>query len=34
VHHCFLDAVVDLMVALGQDASKLDRSSKGFLGIS
>ena len=34
VHHCFLDAVVDLMVGLGQDSSKLERSSKGFLGIS
>lgn len=34
VHHCFLAAVVDLMVGLGQDTSKLERSSKGFLGIS
>ena len=34
VHHAFLDAIVDLMVELGQDASKLERSSKGFLGIS
>ena len=34
VHHGFLDAVVDLMLALGQDASKLDRKTNGFLGIS
>lgn len=34
VHHCFLDSVVDLMVALGQDGSKIERNSKGFLGIS
>lgn len=34
VHHGVLDAVVDLMIALGQDASKLDRKTNGFLGIS
>jgi hypothetical protein len=34
VHHAFLDAVVDLMVALGKDASTLKRDSRGFLGIS
>lgn len=34
VHRAFLDAIVDLMVELGQDTSKLERSSKGFLGIS
>ena len=34
VHHCFLDAVVELLTSLQQDASKLERSSKGFLGIS
>lgn len=34
VHHGFLDAVIDLMIALGQDASKLDRKTNGFLGIS
>lgn len=34
VHHSLLKAVVDLMDALNQDASKIDRKSKGFLGIS
>jgi hypothetical protein len=34
VHHAFLDAVVELLTTLGQDASRLERSSKGFLGIS
>lgn len=34
VHHGFLDAVIDLMLALGQDTSKLDRKTNGFLGIS
>lgn len=34
VHHCFIDSVVDLLTTLGQDTSRLDRSSKGFLGIS
>jgi hypothetical protein len=34
VHHAFLDAVVDLLVSLGKDASTLKRDSRGFLGIS
>ena len=34
VHHCFLDAVVELLTTLGQDTTKLERNSKGFLGIS
>lgn len=34
VHHCFTDSVVDLVSSLGQDTSQVDRSSKGFLGIS
>ena len=34
VHHCFTDSVVDLVSSLGQDTSRVDRSSKGFLGIS
>jgi len=34
VHHGFLDAVIELMVSLGQDTNKIERTSKGFLGIS
>jgi len=34
VHHSFLDAVIDLMIALGQDSSRIDRKTNGFLGIS
>ena len=34
VHRCFLQAVLDLLLMLGQDASQLNRSSKGFLGVS
>ncbi|MFH1561864.1 MAG: hypothetical protein ABIF11_00385 [Nitrospirota bacterium] len=34
VHHCFLKAIEKMMVNLGQDSSKIDRKSKGFLGIS
>jgi len=34
VHHCFLAAVDKLLLELGQDPSKLDRKSRGFLGIS
>jgi hypothetical protein len=34
VHHCLLKAVDKLMMAEGQDLSKIDRKSKGFLGIS
>jgi len=33
VHHCLLDAVEALMDELGQDASKIDRKSKGFLEV-
>lgn len=33
-HHCLLDAVAKLMLDLNQDPSKIDRKSKGFLGIS
>lgn len=33
-HHCLLKAVEMLMVKLHQDPSKIDRKSKGFLGIS
>jgi hypothetical protein len=34
VHHCLLKALEKLMLGLGQDVSKIDRKSKGFLGIS
>ena len=34
VHHCFLKAVDKMMLSMGQDNSKIDRKSKGFLGIS
>jgi hypothetical protein len=34
VHHCLLKAVEKLMLGLNQDISKLERKSKGFLGIS
>lgn len=33
-HHCLLKAVDKLMIALHQDPSKIDRKSRGFLGIS
>ena len=33
-HHCLLKAVEKLMADLHQDTSKIDRKSKGFLGIS
>lgn len=33
VHHCVLDAVESLMEELGQDTSKIDRKSKGFLEV-
>ncbi len=33
-HHSTLDAVGKLMLILNQDPSKIDRKSKGFLGIS
>ncbi len=34
IHHCFLKAIEKSMSGLGQDSSKIDRKSKGFLGIS
>jgi hypothetical protein len=34
VHHAFLDAVTELLVSLGKDTASLERTSKGFLGIS
>jgi hypothetical protein len=33
-HHCLMKAVEKLMVELHQDSSKIDRKSRGFLGIS
>jgi hypothetical protein len=33
-HHCLLKAVEKLMINLHQDPSKIDRKSRGFLGIS
>jgi hypothetical protein len=33
-HHCLLSAVEKLMVELGQDPKKIERKSRGFLGIS
>lgn len=33
-HHCLLEAVDKLLTDLHQDTSKIDRKSKGFLGIS
>jgi hypothetical protein len=34
IHHSLLKAVEGLMTRLGQDASRMDRKSRGFLGIS
>jgi len=34
VHHCLLEAVEKLMTDLNQDPSKIERKSRGFLGIS
>jgi hypothetical protein len=34
VHHCLLEAVDKLMLDLNQDPLKIDRKSRGFLGIS
>jgi len=34
VHHCLQRATDKLMLGLGQDPSKIDRKSRGFLGIS
>jgi hypothetical protein len=33
-HHCMLKAVEKMMASLNQDPSKIDRKSRGFLGIS
>jgi hypothetical protein len=33
-HHCLIEAVEKLMMDLNQDPSKIDRRSRGFLGIS
>ena len=33
-HHCLLKSVEKIMVELHQDTSKIDRKSRGFLGIS
>lgn len=33
-HHCLLKSVEKLMIGLHQDTSKIDRKSRGFLGIS
>ena len=33
-HHCVLKAVEAIMQGLGQDFSKVDRKSRGFLGVS
>lgn len=33
-HHCVLKAVESIMNKVGQDFSKVDRKSKGFLGVS
>jgi hypothetical protein len=33
-HHCLFEAVEKLMTDLHQDSSKIDRKSRGFLGIS
>lgn len=33
-HHCLMEAVDKLMQGLNQDTSKIDRKSRGFLGIS
>ena len=34
VHHSLLKAVIELMSELEQDSSKIDKKSRGFLGIS
>jgi hypothetical protein len=34
VHHCLIKAIEKMMAGLGQDTSKIDRKSRGFLGIS
>jgi len=34
IHHCLLKSLEKIMSGLGQDTSKIDRKSRGFLGIS
>jgi len=34
VHHCLLEAVEKMMLGMDQDPSKIDRKTRGFLGIS
>jgi hypothetical protein len=34
VHHCLLKAVEKLMASMNQDPSKINRKSRGFLGVS
>jgi|Deesub1362B_J571_1020462.scaffolds.fasta_scaffold00067_46 hypothetical protein len=34
VHHCLLEAVSEIMLDLNQDPSKIERKSRGFLGVS
>ena len=34
VHHCLLEAVDKLMLGMNQDPSKIDRKTRGFMGIS
>jgi len=34
VHHCLIRAIESMMASTGQDASKIERKSRGFLGIS
>ncbi len=34
VHNCLLEAVEKLMMGIGQEPSKIDRKTRGFLGIS
>lgn len=34
VHHCLIRAIEKLMSGMDQDSSKIDRKSRGFLGIS
>lgn len=34
VHRCFVSSVIELLTTLGQDTTKLNRTSRGFLGIS
>jgi hypothetical protein len=34
MHHCLLQAVTKLMLGANQDSSKIDRKSRGFLGVT